>query len=105
MDNFLARTNRTAKIKISPLTKTELELSPSEQEEYNRQIKELKHFRFHESVKCSQELITRVIKKPIGKSLALLNRRYCPTHDVLVDMTGWEIGWFGGQYSKDLNKK
>lgn len=74
----------------------EPQLSPDEQRECERQQKELKHKRFHDSGKCGEKLLVRVVVK----KHAHLKRLYCPTHHIYLDMTGWEVGFYGGTYNR-----
>lgn len=79
-------------------------LTPDEQIEYNRQQKELSSPYFHDEPKCQKPLLVCFIfKKYTGDHSAKMRRRYCQAHKVVVDLSGWEIGFNGGEASEDLN--
>lgn len=64
-------------------------LTASEQAEYDRQQKELADPHFHDEPKCGKALLVTLIFKRHTK----LNRLYCEVHHIVVNMSGWEIGW------------
>ena len=78
-------------------------LTEPEQREYERQLRELADPRFHEAIKCGEELEFRPESGRIRH--AKFHRQYCVVHKVLVDMSGYEIGFSLGTVSKELCQK
>lgn len=80
------------------------ELSPEEITEYEREKKELASPYFHDFGKCSKPLLVCFIfKKYTGDHSAKMRRQYCQTHKVIVDLSGWQLGFHSGESSQDLN--
>jgi len=75
------------------------DLTAEEQAELERQNLEAEHPRFHDALKCGP-LEFRLVRKKVYHYHTELSRQYCKTHDVLVDMTGWEIGYAYGTESR-----
>jgi hypothetical protein len=77
------------------------DLTKEEELEYYRQVRIYDNPHFHEEAKCGQQL------KPFTyyKRHTKFHRQSCPVHEVIVSMSGWEIGFEGGSPSRELNKK
>lgn len=65
------------------------------------EIKDNKHF--HHSCKGC-DILMIVEKDPItsGKYSNYSVKKYCNTHQVMCSKTGWELGWYLGQRTKDI---
>lgn len=75
-----------------------MQLTSDEQAEYERQQKELADPHFHDEPKCGKALLVALIFKRHTK----LSRLYCEVHHVVVNMSGFEIGWSLEGPLKDL---
>lgn len=66
-----------------------MQLTANEQAEYERQRQELASQFFHDPGKCGKPLLTAHIFKRHTR----LDRQYCEVHHVIVNMSGWQIGY------------
>jgi len=69
-----------------------IELSREEQEELDRQNQLANDPYFHDIIRCGKPLKLRIIRKVVYNKPSNLSRYYCEVHDVLLDMSGYEIG-------------
>jgi len=69
-----------------------IELSSDEEAEYERQKKQLDDPYWHDYGKCGQPLELRITHKAVYKKISRISRYYCQAHDVLVDLSGYEVG-------------
>lgn len=76
-------------------------LTESEHQEYLRQAAQLDDPRWHDSGKCGETLLDRSESRRVRH--ARFHRWYCPVHEVLVDRSGYEIGYTLGTNSRELN--
>jgi hypothetical protein len=78
-----------------------IELSSYEKAELERQnLQAQDNSRFHDHLKCGEPLIARNYHKRHTK----FHRQFCAVHQVIVNMSGWEIGWFEGDDLRAMNK-
>lgn len=97
----LSKRNKTP---TSLIPEEPIELSEDEQREYDRQIQELADPRFHDSGKCGEPLTLRVTLKTTTRLNGVIKghyirRKFCPVHQIEVDLSGWEVGFYEGEKS------
>jgi len=80
-----------------------LDLTSDEQAEYERQVKQLNDPHWHDWGKCGEPLEQRFYSGE--KRHARFHRMYCVVHKVVVDMSGYEIGYSLGIDSQSLNQE
>jgi hypothetical protein len=68
-------------------------LTPDEQAELDRQNSLANHSRFHDIIRCGKPLELRFYFKRHTR----YHRQFCTVHQVVVNMNGWELGWYGGE--------
>jgi hypothetical protein len=78
-----------------------LYLTEDEQAELDRQNALAEHSRYHDELKCAAKLELRFYFKRHTR----FHRQFCITHQVLVSMSGWEIGFEGGSDSRAMVQK
>ncbi|MDQ3820710.1 MAG: hypothetical protein M3362_23915 [Acidobacteriota bacterium] len=79
-----------------------LDLTSEEQEEYERQTRQLSDPHWHDWGKCGEQLELRFVSGK--KRHTRFHRLYCVVHKVLVDMSGYEIGYSLGSDSRYMNE-
>lgn len=77
-------------------------LTAEEQEEYQKQVSFLGSVHFHEWAKCGERLIPYTYP---GKRHTVYRRQFCTVHKVVVNLSGWKLGWSEAGKLSDLNKK
>jgi hypothetical protein len=77
------------------------DLTKDEELEYYRQVRVFGNARFHEHPKCGEPLIPYDYKKRHTR----YRRQFCPVHKVIVNMSGWEIGFDQNGALRELNKQ
>jgi hypothetical protein len=92
----------TNKTKSLSLPQEPIELSSDEKAELERQNFQAQHPRFHDEIKCGAKLLLRFYTKP-KKRNARYHRQECTVHGVIVDMSGWELGFSQGTDSRALS--
>jgi hypothetical protein len=65
------------------------DLTKEEELEYYRQVRIFDNPHFHEEAKCGQPLQP----SDYHKRHTRFHRQFCPVHQVIVNMSGWEVGW------------
>jgi hypothetical protein len=68
-------------------------LTADEQRELDRQNALAEHPRYHDELKCGVKLELRFYTKRHTR----FHRQFCNVHQVVVNMSGWEIGWYLGE--------
>jgi hypothetical protein len=67
-------------------------LSSSEEAAYQREKRQLDDPYWHDYGKCGLPLELQVTHKVVYGKVARISRYYCQVHDVLVDLSGYEVG-------------
>jgi hypothetical protein len=80
------------------------DLTKEEELEYYRQLRILDDPHFHEWAKCGRPLVPYSYHKEKLRK-AKFHRQLCTVHNVIVSMSGWEIGFEGGSNSKALKRE
>jgi hypothetical protein len=76
-------------------------LTAAEEEEYLKQVRFLDNPRWHDWGKCGQLLIAHTY----GKRHVRFHRQFCQVHQVIVNMSGWELGESSDGPLRDLKKQ
>jgi hypothetical protein len=76
------------------------DLTKEEELEYYRQVRVYGDPHFHEEAKCGQPLQPN----NYHKRHTIYHRQFCVVHKVIVNMSGWEIGWDHNGKLSDLKR-